>query len=115
MKEVYISVDVEAAGPMPPTYSLLSVGAVPINDPDSTFYIEIQPINENFVPAAMRVVGRTLEAFQKTGASPRDAMTAFRDWIAAIAKDARPVFVGFNATFDWAFVHFYFLEYVGEN
>src|SRR5256885_12098224 len=32
---------------MPPTYSLLSVGAVPINDPDSTFYIEIQRSEEH--------------------------------------------------------------------
>ncbi|PYI50016.1 MAG: DNA polymerase III subunit epsilon, partial [Verrucomicrobia bacterium] len=31
------------------------------------------------------------------------------------AKAAKPVFVGFNATFDWAFVNFYFHEYLGEN
>jgi ribonuclease T len=115
MKEVYISVDVESAGPVPPSYSLLSIGAVPIDKPDSTFYIEIQPINANFVPSAMQVVGRPLEQFQKTGKPPRDAMTAFRDWIEAMAKGAKPVFVGFNATFDWAFVNFYFQEYLGEN
>jgi DNA polymerase III epsilon subunit-like protein len=115
MKEVYISVDVEAAGPVPPTYSLLSIGAVPIDKPSSTFYIEIQPINTNFVPAAMQVVGRSLEQFQKTGKPQRDAMTAFSDWIEAMAKGAKPVFVGFNATFDWAFVNFYFHEYLGEN
>jgi ribonuclease T len=115
MKEVYISVDVEAAGPVPPTYSLLSIGAVPIDTLESTFYIEIQPINANFVPGAIQVVGRPLEQFQKTGKSPREAMEAFRDWIEAVAKDAKPVFVGFNATFDWAFVNFYFHEYLGDN
>jgi ribonuclease T len=115
MKEVYISVDVEAAGPVPPTYSLLSIGAVPIDTLESTFYIEIQPINANCVPAAMQVVGRPLEQFQKTGKPPRDAMPAFRDWIEAIATGAKPVFVGFNAAFDWAFVNFYFQEYLGEN
>src|SRR4051812_26306791 len=115
MEEVYISVDVEAAGPVPPTYSLLSIGAVVVDKPDSTFYVEIQPINANFVPAAMQVVGRTLEQFQKTGKPPRDAMTAFREWTNAIAGDAKPVFVGFNATFDWAFINFYFQEYLREN
>src|SRR5580693_9333992 len=102
MKEVYISVDVEAAGPIPPTYSLLSIGAVPIDAPESTFYIEIQPINANFVPAAMQVVGRPLDEFQKAGKPAAEAMTAFRRWIEATARDAKPVFVGFNATFDWA-------------
>lgn len=115
MKELYISVDVEAAGPVPPTYSMLSVGAVVIDSPESTFYVEIQPINSQFVAAAMEVVGRTLDEFQKSGKPPRDAMTAFRDWIAAAARNAKPVFVGFNGTFDWAFVNFYFQEYLGEN
>jgi DNA polymerase III epsilon subunit-like protein len=115
MKEVYISVDVEAAGPVPPTYSLLSVGAVAIDKPDSTFYAEIQPINANFVPAAIEVVGRTLNDFHKAGKSPKDAFMAFRDWIGEVARNAKPVFVGFNATFDWAFVNFYFQEYLGDN
>jgi ribonuclease T len=115
MKEVYISVDVEAAGPVPPTYSLLSIGAVRIGKPDISFYVEIQPINANFVPAAMQVVGRTLEQFQKAGKPPQEAMLAFRDWIEGVASDAKPVFVGFNATFDWAFVNFYFQEYLKEN
>ena len=115
MKELYISVDVEAAGPVPPTYSMLAVGAVVIDKPESTFYVEIQPINSNFVPAAMEVVGRELEEFQKSGEPPRDAMIAFRDWIAAATRNAKPVFVGFNGTYDWAFVNFYFQEYLGEN
>lgn len=115
MKEVYISVDVEATGPVPPTYSLLSIGAVPIDTVESTFYIEIQPLNANFVPTAMQVVGRPLEQFQKTGKPPKDAMLAFRNWIEVMAGDAKPAFVGFNATFDWAFVNFYFQEYLGAN
>jgi len=115
MKEVYISVDVEAAGPVPATYSMLSLGAVPIHELDSTFYTEIQPINEHYVPEAMQVVGRTLEEFQKTGKPPGEAMTDFRRWIGAVAGDAKPVFVGFNATFDWAFVNFYFQQYLGDN
>ena len=48
MREVYISVDVEAAGPLPPTYSMLSLGAVAVDDPKATFYVELRPVNDNF-------------------------------------------------------------------
>jgi ribonuclease T len=115
MREVYISVDVEAAGPLPPTYSMLSLGAVDVDNPKATFYIELKPINDLSVPGAMKVVGRTLQDFAQTGREPKEAMAAFRDWLASVAKEGKPVFVGFNATFDWAFVNFYFHHYLDEN
>jgi len=115
VREVYISVDIEAAGPTPATYSMLSLGAVAVDDPQSTFYIELRPVNDKSVPAAMKVVGRTLEEFKRTGRDPKEAMIAFRDWLHSVAKRGKPVFVGFNATFDWAFVNFYFHQYLGEN
>jgi hypothetical protein len=31
------------------------------------------------------------------------------------SRDGRPVFVGFNAAFDWSFVNYYFQRYLGEN
>jgi ribonuclease T len=115
VREAYISVDVEAAGPLPPTYSMLSLGAVVVDDPQATFYVEFKPLNDKSVPAAMKVVGRTLQGFARTGRDPKDAMAGFRDWLGSVAKAATPVFVGFNATFDWAFVNFYFHQYLGEN
>ena len=63
----------------------------------------------------MRVVGRMLADFAKVGRSPKEAMIGFRDWLAVVAKAGKPVFVGFNATFDWAFVDFYFHHDLGEN
>jgi ribonuclease T len=115
VQELYISVDIEAAGPVPSVFSMLSLGAVVVGDPKETFYIELKPVNDKFVPDAMKVVGRTLQDFAKNGHAPKEAMTAFRDWIVSMAKAAKPVFVGFNATFDWAFVNSYFHEYLGEN
>lgn len=115
MREAYISVDVEAAGPLPPTYSMLSLGAVAVDDPQATFYVELRPINDKAVPGAMKVVGRTLQDFARSGRDPKDAMVAFRDWLSSVAKARKPVFVGFNATFDWAFVNFYFHHYLGDN
>jgi len=115
VREVYISVDVEAAGPLPPTYSMLSLGAVVVEDPKATFYVELKPVNDNSVPEAMKVVGRTLQDFARVGRDPKEAVAAFRDWVGSVANDGKPVFVGFNATFDWAFVNFYFHQYLGEN
>jgi DNA polymerase III epsilon subunit-like protein len=115
MREIFISVDVEAAGPLPPTFSMLSLGAVNVDNPDETFYVELKPVNDASVPGAMKVVGRKLDDFAQSGRHPKEAMQDFADWIASIAKDGRPVFVGFNATFDWSFVNFYFQHFIGEN
>jgi DNA polymerase III epsilon subunit-like protein len=115
VREVYISVDIEAAGPVPSAFSMLSLGAVVVDDPKKTFYVELKPVSDKFVPEAMKVFGRTLQDFAKKGRDPKGAMTAFRDWLVSVAKEAKPVFVGFNATFDWAFVNFYFYQYLGEN
>jgi DNA polymerase III epsilon subunit-like protein len=115
MREVYISIDIEAAGPVPSTFSMLSLGAVVVDDPKKTFYVELKPVNDKFAPDAMKVVGRTLQDFAKNGREPKEVMIAFRDWLVSVAAAAKPVFVGFNAAFDWAFVNFYFHEYLGEN
>jgi DNA polymerase III epsilon subunit-like protein len=115
MDERYISVDIEAAGPIPPTYSMLSLGACVVGDEQATFYTELRPTNGNALPAAMKVAGRSLQEFERDGRDPEQAMTAFRDWLAEVAGDRKPVFVGFNAVFDWAFVNFYFHTYLGDN
>jgi ribonuclease T len=115
MKEIFISVDIEAAGPFAPRYSMLSLGAAVVENPQLTFYVEIKPVSDKSLPNAMKVVGRTLKDFARVGHDPKDAMIAFRDWLQKVAQDRKPVFVGFNATFDWAFVNFYFHEYLSEN
>lgn len=115
MKEIYISVDIEAAGPVPPTYSMLSLGAAVVANPQLTFYAELKPTNEQSLPEAMKVIGRTLKDFSSVGCDPKEVMTAFRDWLKEVANGNKPVFVGFNATFDWAFVNYYFHEYLGKN
>jgi DNA polymerase III epsilon subunit-like protein len=115
MSEVYISVDIEASGPVPPTYSMLSIGACIVGAPERSFYAELCPISEGAVPAALEVVGRPLDYFQRNGREPHDAMLEFEQWIREMSGDGEAVFVGFNATFDWAFVNWYFVTFLGEN
>ncbi len=113
--EVYVSVDIEAAGPIPGEYSMLSLGACLVIAPKVTFYAEFKPINNHFVPAALKVGGLTLEQLTATGHNPVEAMRAFHNWVREAANSRTPVFVGFNASFDWAFVNWYFHVFMGEN
>ncbi len=42
----YITVDIEAAGPNPHDYSLLSIGAATLDEPRKSFYVELQPVSD---------------------------------------------------------------------
>jgi ribonuclease T len=114
--EILISVDVETAGPYPGRYSLLSIGACVIADPSLTFYVELQPVNPEVVPDALAVTGLDLEALAEQGFAPADAMLTFAGWLDRVASNgSRPVFVGFNAPFDWMFINEYFHRFLGYN
>jgi len=113
--EIYVSVDVEASGPCPPTFSMLSIGACMVGDPETSFYAELKPISEQLVAEAIKVVGKPLEHFTKSGREPKIVMAEFEEWVKSISGGQTPVFVGFNAAFDWAFVNWYFHTYLGRN
>jgi DNA polymerase III epsilon subunit-like protein len=115
MSEIYISVDIEAAGPVPAEYSMLSVGASVVGQPDTSFYAEFKPINQNVVPEALAVSKLDIKALLQSGKEPRVAMSEFRDWVKGVTREGKPVFVGFNASFDWSFVNWYFHKFLGEN
>lgn len=115
-REVFVSVDVETAGPIPSEFSLLSIGACSIFEPEKTFACELKPINRNYDPKALEVSGFSLDELARTGLPPSEAMRAFADWLATLAgKNQTPVFVGFNASFDWSFVNYYFHRFSGRN
>lgn len=113
--EQYISVDVEASGPIPGTYSLLAIGACVVGKPEQSFYSELVPINAAFVAKAMAVHGLSLAKLKLNGEAPAATMARFEQWIMNVSGGGRPVFVAFNATFDWMFVHWYFVTYLGRD
>jgi DNA polymerase III epsilon subunit-like protein len=114
--ERYVSVDVETAGPNPSQYSLLSIGACLICDPQRNFYVELQPVNDNATPQALAVSGLSLEQLAANGLPPAEAMARFEAWLAAeIPADQQPILVAFNAPFDWMFVNDYFYRFLGRN
>lgn len=114
--EVFFSVDIETAGPLVGEHSMLTVGACLVYNPDITFSVMLKPISDQSVAAALEVTGLTLEKAEESGLPPAQAMAQFAAWIVEnLPEDASPVFVGLNAPFDWGFVNYYFLKYLGEN
>jgi DNA polymerase III epsilon subunit-like protein len=112
----FISVDIEASGPNPSQYSMLSLGACSVEDPSATFYAELQPTSSLAVPEAMAVHGLSLDRLQSTGTPPGLAMASFETWVRDQSpSDRRPVFVAYNAVFDWMFVCDYFHRTLGRN
>ncbi len=115
LEEVYISVDIETAGPVPGEYSMVSLGACLVDNPTEQFYIELKPINDNSIPEALKVSGLTFEQLTATGINPAEAMSSFQNWVQRVTDNQRAVFVGFNASFDWSFVNWYFHVFLGKN
>jgi DNA polymerase III epsilon subunit-like protein len=117
--ETWISVDVETSGPTPGVASLLSIGACVVGRRDLAFLVEMRPvIGMGWSGEAEAIHGLTREHLDAHGLEQSEAMARFADWIAtlpAVAAGARPVFVGFNAPFDWMFVADYFWRFYGSN
>lgn len=102
--ESLVGVDVEASGPSPSTGSLISIGACLVDDPQRSFYVEIQPMpGLPWSVEAEKIHGLSQKYLAAHGVSPAEAMNTFSDWLAENCRH-RAIFVGFNAPFDWMFV-----------
>ncbi len=114
-QDCFIVVDVETAGPNPKEFSMLSIGAALVEDPEKSFYVELQPFNGNHEEESDCIHGFSLTALMDTGTEPKEAMARFADWVHEVADGRKPVFVAFNAPFDWMFVNDYFHSYLDRN
>lgn len=110
----YIVVDVEANGPCPGLYSMISIGAVVVDEKlDKKFHGTLLPISFSFKQEALDAIGVTREETMAYDA-PAVTMRAFFDWV----KDnsvGRPIFISDNLAFDWQFINYYFWKYCNEN
>jgi hypothetical protein len=110
----YIMVDVEADGPIPGDYSMISFGAIIVEPSLSkTFYVQIKPISEKWIPAALQISGFTREQ-TLTFENPQAAMEKFALWIEA-ESSGRAFFISDNNGFDWQFINWYFHHFCGKN
>ncbi|MBF0387187.1 MAG: exonuclease [Candidatus Omnitrophica bacterium] len=110
----YVMVDIEADGPIPGDYSMVSFGVV-IVEPGlhKTFYGKLRPISEKWVPEALKVSGHSREETLGFD-NPKAVMEKFDGWVRENAVD-RPIFVSDNNGFDWQFINWYFHHFLGQN
>lgn len=110
----YIIVDIESDGPIPGDYSMISFGAVLVDDKlDKTFYGKLKPISDKYIPEALAVSGHSREetlAFD----DPKKVMQDFANWIKEISND-KPIFMSDNNGFDWMFICWYFHHFLQTN
>ena len=110
----YIMVDIESDGPIPGDYSMICFGAVVVETTLSkTFYGQLRPISERWIPEALAVSGFTREqtlAFPEAASVMRD----FGQWISANSA-GRPMFISDNNGFDWQFINWYFHHFTSAN
>lgn len=110
----YIMVDVESDGPIPGDYSMISFGAVIVDEKlDRTFYGKIRPISEKWIPEALNVSGHS-RAETMDFDDPKEVMSEFRDWVNDNSI-GRPIFISDNNGFDWMFICWYFHHFLSEN
>ncbi|MQA06463.1 MAG: exonuclease [Streptosporangiales bacterium] len=128
-RDVYISVDIEADGPIPGPYSMLSLGAAfagtydadgyraPDDPREATWYAELRPISESVVPAALAVTGLDRDQLVRAGEPPARAMAEFAHWVEATGRryGGAPVFAAYPVGFDWMFAYWYLMSYAGHS
>jgi DNA polymerase III epsilon subunit-like protein len=114
-KSKHISFDIEADGSLIGTHAMISIGAVIITpELDKTFYREIKPITDEYIPDALKVSGFTREQ-TLTFMDPKQAMEELEDWILKNFEDTRPILWADNPGFDFAWVNWYMHKYLGRN
>lgn len=120
MREVFVSVDIETDGPIPGEYSMLSLGAAALDRElkvYKTFSVNLQRLqNARQDPDTMDWWKKWPDAWKKATENaepPEVAMQMFKHWLEN-ELDGRPVFVAYPAGFDFTFVYWYFVKFLGD-
>jgi len=110
----YVMVDVESDGPIPGDYSMICFGAVIVElGLTKTFYSELKPISEKWIPEALAISGFTREK-TLTFSDPTSEMLRFAEWLRQNSND-RLMFISDNNGYDWQFINWYFHHFTNSN
>lgn len=119
--EIYVSTDIETDGPLPGLNSMLSFGSAAFTREHGR--ISMFEANLELLPGATPDPAtkaefwdknpEAWEACRKDLRDPKEAMTAYVAWINELK--GKPVFVGYPATFDHSFMHYYSILFTGSD
>lgn len=133
MNKKYVSFDIEASGPTPGKYSMLSLGACIVGERETQFYREFKPLNLAYFLDAIKVgcLGlhclkdvkdrpefnpasdkfnptKVLEVLCEKGEAPRTVMADYANWVLRSTKGFIPVEAAAPIKFDGMFTTWYF-------
>lgn len=127
--DIYFSVDVESNGPIPGPNSMLSFGAAAFlagnKTPIDTFEVNLVELAGSTAdPSTAQWWAHpdqksAWEACRKDPQPPLPAMNRFVGWVEAVVsrqpERGVPVFVAYPAGYDFLFVYWYLMKFVGKS
>lgn len=120
MPEIFVSTDVETDGPIPGPHSMLSIGSAAYTADKtlvSTFSANFELLEGAVAhPKTAEWWATQPEAWAACRSNlerPEAAMRRYVDWIKKLP--GKPVFVAYPAGFDFLFVYWYLIRFVGES
>ncbi|SEH08970.1 3'-5' exoribonuclease domain-containing protein [Candidatus Venteria ishoeyi] len=118
-EEIYISTDIEADGPIPGPYSMLSFASAAFTADKrmhGTFEANLETLpGATEHPDTMTWWQSQPVAWQacRSNLQPPDvAMQKYLNWLQALP--GKPVFVGYPAAYDFMFVYWYLINFTGK-
>jgi len=125
-REIFVSIDVEADGPIPGQNSMLQLGAAAFDleaddprRPVSKFRVNLEEL-EGAVqdPGTMEWWSKQGDAYDKTRLNmvkPDYGMEMFARWLAAVADQTKGklVVAGYPVTYDFMWAYWYFIRFRG--
>jgi hypothetical protein len=120
MIEIYVSTDVEVDGPIPGPYSMLSFASAAYREDKtliSTFTANLELLpGASSHPETMAWWAARPEEWAASRKDLRDPSEAIGDYVKWLdTLPGKPVFVGYPAAFDFLFVYWYLMRFVGRS
>ncbi len=116
--EIYVSTDIEVDGPVPGPHSMLSIGSAAFTTDKtllSTFAANLHTLpGATGHPRNMAWWSEQPEAWATARTNlqpPEHVMQAYHTWL--IELPGKPIFLAYPAAFDFMFVYWYLMTFVG--
>lgn len=120
MNEIYVSTDVETDGPIPGPHSMLSLGSAAYTADKqlvATFSANLETLEHACAhpktAAWWATQAQAWAACRRDLETPEAAMQRYVDWVKSLP--GKPVFVAYPAGFDFLFVYWYLMRFVGDS
>ncbi|UXI69856.1 3'-5' exoribonuclease domain-containing protein [Tahibacter amnicola] len=120
MPEIYVSTDIEADGPIPGPHSLLSLASAAFTADGrllDTFSVTLDTLPDaTGHPDTMAWWATQPDAWEAARRETRpaaQAMASYHAWL--LQLPGKPVFVGYPASYDFLFVYWYLMRFVGHS